>query len=370
MRTLLKDNLSVEDYGVERLSSLARAVGLDAELGQMERIFRLFMAAEGDDPKVRGLLGGRPSWASDVCDDHSPFEFSVAIGGGAPELRMLVESRRNWTLEANQAWGLEVNEMLRRDFGARLDRFEEVRDLFLPAGADCVFAIWHAVSFWPKRAPEFKCYLNVNARGPAEAPRLVEEALRRLGFGAVWPRLLETGLSRPELDRLAYFSLDLSPSALPRVKIYFRHLQPTVDDLERACSSAPDHQPGRVAEFCRMMSGGQELYGARGPVSCASLTEHDRERPTATTIYFPIAAYAPNDRVARNRIASYLVLQELPFAAYVEPLQAFAARRLDDGIGMQSYASLRSGPKARVTVYFSPECYAVTPPRPLASSIR
>jgi DMATS type aromatic prenyltransferase len=363
MRTQAKKEVhTVGAMGEERLTALALRVGFGEQLEPMLRLFRTLVA-----PWSHVRCGSSPPWPSDVCDDHTPFELSVATGGAAPELRLLVESRGETpTLASNEAWGLEVNQLLRRDYGVQLDRFDAVRDLFLPVADDAMFALWHAVSFWPNRPPEFKCYLNVNARGPAEAPRLVQEALRRLGFDSAWPAIAETALGREGSDRLAYFSLDLSPTAARRVKVYARHLDCTVDDLERACSAARNYQPGCIAEFCRVLSAGEQRFTGRGPVSCLSFVEGDTTRPSAGTLYFPIAAYAPNDRIARNRIASYLVLHELPTAAYVEPLAAFAARPLEAGIGMQSYASLRwTGDKPRVTVYFSPEAYHVQPPRPL-----
>jgi DMATS type aromatic prenyltransferase len=353
------DASSLGDFGVQRLQRLAQPAGLRDQLPLMESVFRLLLDAWSPSAL------GEPAWPSDVCDDHSPFEYSIVIGGATPELRLLVESRGDPpTLASNQEWGLAVNQRLAREYGVRLERFNRISDLFLPVGGDAVFALWHAVSFWPGRAPEFKCYLNVNARGPSEAPRLVQEALTRLGFGHLWPAIAASALRRSDFDRLAYFSLDLSPSAAPRVKIYFRHLNSTAEDLELACSCARDYSPGRIAEFCRALSGGEERFSRRGPVSCLSLV--DANQPSASTIYFPIASYAPNDRVARNRIASYLVLHELPLAGYLDPLQAFATRRLEDGIGMQTYASMKwGGDKPRVTTYFSPEAFHVQPPRPL-----
>lgn len=353
---------SLGELGSGRLAALAVKAGFGDELPAMQRLFQELLATSGVN-----VAGAAPAWRSDVCDDHTPFEFSVAVGGASQELRVLVESREGGLgIDGNRRWGLRVNQWLRETRGLRLERFEQLRDLFLPDDAQGVFSIWHAVSFWPGRAPEFKCYLNLEAQGAARAPQLAAEALERLGFGRAWPLVMRTLLRRgPELDRLMYFSLDLSPTTAPRVKLYARHYAATTDELELAASGARGHQPGRLTEFCRVLSGGDGPYLDKGPVSCLGFLDSELERPSASTIYFPIAAYAPNDRVARNRIASYLVLHELPLAPYVGPLEAFANRRLEDGIGMQSYASLRwSGDRPRVTVYFSPEAYSVGPARP------
>ncbi|HYO74676.1 MAG TPA: tryptophan dimethylallyltransferase family protein, partial [Archangium sp.] len=40
--------------------------------------------------------GNAPRWPSDITDDGTPFEFSLAIDGEEPELRFLIEA---WTPE-------------------------------------------------------------------------------------------------------------------------------------------------------------------------------------------------------------------------------------------------------------------------------
>ncbi|HZS41824.1 MAG TPA: hypothetical protein VFF06_33575, partial [Polyangia bacterium] len=198
------------------------------------------------------------------------------------------------------------------------------------------------------------------AQGQERAPRLAEKAMRRLGFGGAWPAIAAHLLGRgPERDRLMYFSLDLSRSAAARVKLYVRHFAATGAVLEHVCAAAPGLQPGSVEEFCRALAGADGPFLQKAPVTCAAFVEDDVERPSTTTIYFPVAAYAPNDRVARDRIAGYLAQHALPLDAYTTPLDAFATRRLGDGAGMQSYASLRCGcARPRVTVYFSPEVFS------------
>jgi DMATS type aromatic prenyltransferase len=359
---------TIGEFGSNRLTALGRYLGFgDEQLEAMERQLRQLLGSYS-----KRSTADPPAWLSDVSDDHSPFEFSVAIDGSTPELRLLVESRGNPpTLESNERWGMAVNERLHNDFGICLDRFEQIRDLFFPANPQCVFAIWHAVCFWPGRRPEFKCYLNLAARGPAGSSSIAREALERLGFGRAWPLIAHTAMRRgADLDRLMYFSLDLSSSAAPRVKLYLRHFSASSLDLEIACTAARDHEPGRITEFCRTLTGGDGPFTQKGPVTCLSFVTGDEERPSTSTLYFPIAAYAPNDRVARNRIASYLVLHELPLEAYTGPLETFATRRLDAGVGLQSYAALRwSGDRPRVTVYLSPEIYGVQAPRPVLTAV-
>ena len=348
-------SVTLGQLGLECMGSLAERVGFArGEIAAMQWLFsELVHPWGGVDMRLP------PPWPSDVSDDHSPFEFSVAVGGSRPELRVLVESRGDPpTLESNQRWGLNINAMLQQRYGVNLDRFEQVRELFLPARPEGVFAIWHAVSFWPGRAPEFKLYLNLAAQGKARAPEVAQRALETLGFGGAWPEVVRHSMRRGELDQLMYFSLDLSSTAAARVKLYFRH-------HDADCAVLEESAQGPVGGLCRALAGGDGPYLGKGPVVCLGFVESQPNAPSARTLYFPIAAYAPNDRVARDRVAEFLRSQGLPAADYTGPLEGFARRRLEDGVGMQSYASLRwSNGRPRVTVYFSPEAYHVAAPRP------
>lgn len=346
------------DFGGHRLGALARAVGLHDETDALDQSFRQLLGPWAEAP-----VGGTPPWLSDVCDDHTPFEFSIAIGGAHPELRILVERRgASPNLASNQVVGTALNAELVRTHGADLERLHAIEDLFLRPDAQGVFAMWHAMSFSAGCAPECKLYLNLHAQGPTRAAAVAEAALERLGFPRAWGALAEYAMARgPELDVPSYLSLDLADRSGARVKVYFRHLEATVDDLERACSAAKMHVAGHVAEFCTTL-GGEGPYTAKGLVTCFAYVEGD-ERPSASTIYFPIGAYAQDDRVARDRIAAYLTGHGLPVSAYMAPLEAFANRPLEAGVGMHSYASLRWVDAPRVTVYFTPEAYRVEPPR-------
>jgi pyrroloquinoline quinone (PQQ) biosynthesis protein C len=89
----------------------------------------------------------------------------------------------------------------------------------------------------------------------------------------------------------------------------------------------------------------------------------DAEAPTNATLHLPVARYLDDDAVVHRRVCSYLKAHELPVRDYVEPIAAFANRRLEDGVGMHSYASWRSDRgKPRVTLYLAPELFRVEPP--------
>jgi Tryptophan dimethylallyltransferase len=347
---------SIGQLGQERLGALAARVGFSLdEITAMQGLFGELLHPWAGDSSARP-----PAWPSDVSDDHSPFEFSIAIGGAQRELRVLVESRSDPpTLESNQVWGESINALLRRRYGVCLDRFAEVRDLFLPAHPDGVFAIWHAVSFWPGHLPEFKLYLNLSAQGLNRAPEVAREALQRLGFGSAWPEVVRHSMRRgPADDQLVYFSVDLAATPAARVKLYVRHHRADLAVLEESVQ-AP------VGSFCRALAGSDGPYLGKGPVVCLGFVEGDGQRPSARTLYFPIAAYACDDRAARDRIVELLRANQLPVEDYLGPLEAFALRNLDEGVGMQSYVSIRQQDgRPRMTVYFSPELYHVQPPRP------
>ncbi|MDC3959955.1 iron-containing redox enzyme family protein [Polyangium jinanense] len=347
------------EFGSRRLTALARAVGIDDQIDAMRGIFRRMLGTWADAP-----IGEAPPWPSDASDDHTPYEFSVAVGGPSPELRILVERRADPpTLRSNLEAAAALHKELARDFNIRLDRLRQIEDLFFHPDAQGAFASWHAASFWPGRAPAFKIYLNLQAQGVARGAALAEATLNRLGFAGAWPVVAEHAMGRgPALDVPLYCSLDLSTRGDARVKLYFRHLQASLDDLERACGAARSSSPGHVAEFCATLAG-DGPFMAKGPVSCLAFVEGDVERPSASTIYFPVGAYAPDDREARNRIATYASRHGLSVNALAGPLEAFAERPLDAGTGMQSYASLRWVDEPRVTVYLGPEAYRVEPPR-------
>jgi hypothetical protein len=201
--------------------------------------------------------------------------------------------------------------------------------------------------------------LNPAARGREAAPALVEEALSRLGFGDA-RRALPL---RRALDALKYFSLDLSARREARVKIYTAHPDTGVQHIEDAVRAARDHVPGKAADFCRAMAGSEGPYTRMPVLSCLAFTEGNA-LPVTGTIHFPLRAYADNDRAARDRILAYLPAEGA--AIYRRALDAFADRRLEDGIGMQTYASLREQRGGRrLTIYLAPEVYSVEPARAL-----
>ncbi len=349
------------EAGIEKLTALCNAVGLVDKTAQAIEIFRAMTSSWGDRK-----IGDTSAWESNVSDDFSPFEFSIALDPNQTELRVLVEAQGTEpNLRSNWEAGLQLNQYLAAHYNVNLDRFRQIEDLFVPTNLDAKFSMWHAVCFYPDKEPAFKLYLNPQAQEKSRAAAVVEESLVRLGFPHAWSSLAEIAAQRgPEKDEFVYCSLDLSFNSHARVKVYLRHYDATVDDLESALSLAQNYIAGDAIEFCQVMSAGQSSFSAKPVISCFSWVEGDNSTPSSGILHIPISNYAPNDLVVRDRLDRYFIQHSLPISTYHSAIQALATRSLEEGIGMQSYTSLRRDKQQqRVTIYLNPEVNAVRPPR-------
>ena len=148
--------------------------------------------------------------------------------------------------------------------------FRRVQDLFLGGTPEGAFAVWSSVVFARGRRPLFKTYLNLQARGRALAPALVDEALDCLGIHGAWSSLSKAATRRgPYLDELKYLALDLLPNQA-RVKVYVHHHSATPADLEAACEASANHVPGRARDFAPAVIGPSivRLYSRLAPSRC------------------------------------------------------------------------------------------------------
>jgi DMATS type aromatic prenyltransferase len=347
------------EFGATQLDSLCRAIQF-GETENVKRLFEVLVSSWGDR-----LIGDRPSWPSDVTDDHTPFEFSLAVDGQQTELRLLVEQQGSpTTLQSTWDMGLELNQRL-LPFGASLDRFQQVQDLFAPQDPSARFSLWHAVCFRGGDAPDFKIYFNPNARGPQNAPALVQEALARLGFANAWNFLSRHVFLRGERDRILYFSLDLTGGPRARIKIYVGHQGATASELERVAASGPAYAFHDARTFCRDLSGGEGPFTNRAPITCCAFTSDSDSKPSAITLLMPIRSYAEDDRAALETVSR--VLPPDAAATLRAGVHALARRPLDAGLGMQSWVSFRrQGGRSRYTIYLAPEAYGMLPPRHVA----
>jgi DMATS type aromatic prenyltransferase len=352
--------LSLLDHGTAAFDRLVHALELGAA---PVALFRALVAPLGQRP-----LRVAPAWPSDISDDQTPYEFSVALGNDGPEVRALFEaapSGDGYDLASRVGAAQAVNAQLAERFPLDRSRLDAIADLFLPAAPQGSFALWHALSFRARQpVPEVRVYLNPRAQGRWRAPALVEEALGRLGLGRAFHALLTHALRRgPALDDLRYLSLDLTPSADARVKVYVFHEQAHPQLLEEASRPARNYVPDEVADFCRALAG-PGPYGGRAVATCWAFTSADPERPVTSTVHVPVRAYAGDDQVAYDRLLAYAERRGLPLTVLRRAVNAVAQRPLAAGSGLLTYASLRSvGGRPRLTVYLATEAYRTEPPR-------
>jgi DMATS type aromatic prenyltransferase len=354
------------EIGVEKLTALCDAVGLNAKISQITEIFQAMTTSWGDK-KVGDVSG----WMSDVSDDGAPFEFSIALDPNKAELRVLIEAQGSEpTLQSNWQAGLELNQQLAKQFNVSLDRFEQIADLFSPTNSAAKFSMWHAVCFYPDKEPAFKLYLNPQSQSPSRAAAIVEESMVRLGFTHAWPTLAETAAQRgPDKDEFVYFSLDLAAHSHARVKVYLRHHDATPTELESALSAARNYVPGDAIEFCQAMAAGQSSFSAKPVITAFSWVEGDNITPSSGTLHLPISNYVTDDEIVCDRLDLYFIQHGFPVSTYHAAIEALAIRRLNAGVGMHSYTSLRrEQQQKRVTIYLNPEIKIVRPPKKIDTS--
>lgn len=348
-----------ESYATSQLESLSRIVGLGDETASAVDVVRGML-----DPWGAWEIGVEPKWRSDVCADGSPIEFSMAIGGGDPELRVLVEAlSASPSLRAMQQSARALTRTLEQRHGVATHRLALVDDLFFPAEPEGETAMMHAVIFRPKQPPDFKIYLNPMARGIDRAPEVLREALSRLGFANAW-RSVEAFARRGfEADRIVYLSLDLLATPHARVKVYLRQYDATPGEIDEAMTVARRHTTGHVEAFCRDVSGHSGRFDRQALGTCLTFLAEDDERPTSATFYVPLWTYSDNDEATRGRISAALAKRKLPHGMYDAGLASIARRPLETANGIHTYCSIKvPDGQPRITIYWSPELYSSRPP--------
>lgn len=335
--------------GHMKLAALCDALGLQSELQAAQRVFDLFGATWGSRTS-------REARWSDITDDSSPFEFSVAIEDGTPELRMLTEAQGDQpSLLSNWLAAWQLTAEIRRAHGVSLARAQCIADVFEPTKRTSVFSLWHAACFRHGRLPTFKLYFNPLARGEDKAEEVVEEAFSRLGQSGCFAWVKQYAMLRDSDDQLVYFSLDLGDFAEVRTKVYVAHRNATAYDVERVMQAVPGHVSGDALEFCDSVVHTLGPFARRPLLTCMAFVA-GRAEPVTSTLHLPIRCYLPSDQVALENICMFLPPEDA--RTYERVVQAMASRPLHAGGGIQTYASFRrvDGCK-RLTVYLSPEMY-------------
>lgn len=316
----------------------------------------------------RQNLSKPPLWPSDISDDMTPVEFSVAVDDNQEyTLRMLGETIADTPSNlANINAAEQVITSLAERFGLSLERFRGVRDLFLSERPQGKFSLWYSLIIKPGSHPKFKAYFNPDVRGRGQAGQLVATALRRLGFAEAYDTVVRYGLRRGEqLDRISFFALDLDDHPQARVKVYVSHHRATPKDLELAAGALSDVDHVRITRFCSIVGGENGVFSGRPLVSGYSFTADDHAQPQMYNVYLPIRDYVCTDELARARVLDYMARHGLDTAILDRALDAVRRRPLHEGVGLIAHVSLRLDRHHRsgVTVYLSSEAYGGTPPR-------
>ena len=343
--------------------------------GQLDRLCQV-LAMDPATPRdlLAGILGPHrerplsepPAWPSDVADDHSSVEFSIAYNDTeSPALRILAEVPGTPPgVAGNMAAAYEFLAGQTARFGLSTHRLEAVRDLFTVEDPQGNFGLWCSLVFRRGRSPEFKVYLNPELAGPDRAPELVAAALHRLGLGDSYRTMLAHAVRPGELgraDRLAFFALDLHNGPQARVKLYLSHHDAEAADVARAAGVVDGVDPSDIVEFCSV-AGGPGPFTARPLIGSYTLTE-GADRPVGYSVYVPIRSYVGDDEEARERTAAALSRHGFDPVLLDRAIAAVTTRALDEGVGLLAHVSLRLGPpRPGVTVYLSAEAYEVRPP--------
>jgi len=347
-----------------QLQALSTALGRSHDHGA-GRLVADLLGTDGDRPTTSA-----PPWPSDVSDDHSPVEFSVALDHGrAPTIRILGEALAEQPgLGANMHAARRLLEDWSRRYEVSLSRYHQVADLFLSAPPVSQFALWFSLVFKYATDPSIKVYFDPNCRGRAEAAGLVAEAMDRLNLGAAYPSLhahaMRPGGTDEAEDRYTFFALDLHDGPRARIKVYVSHFNATADDAVRAASAVPGVDAAAVAEFCALAAGDTTLFDGRPLVSSYTFVEGDADRPSGYSLYVPIRSYVADDVEARERVMTLARRYGHDTELIDRAIEAVARRDLADGVGLLAHVSLRLGDEQPgLTVYLSSEAYRVMPPR-------
>lgn len=342
---------SLIDLAGTGVTSLCTSLGLASRIPEILGDMRFVLGTHSD----REIACG-PWFQSDVCDDHTPFEFSISVDRRGAEVRVLMESAGDQaSLFHMQQAASEATARLAARMRLPTTRLDLVDHLFAVPEPVGLFSRWHAIEYGAVRAPRVKIYLNPQIRGIEHARSCVDEALGLLGRADARDELAHR-IRRGAADEIKYFALDLDHGPTARVKVYTRHHNLQGNELETYFADSRDYPLGRASWFCREMLG-DGPHAGKPVFSCLSwVDDHHDPKPT---VYAPIVGYVANDAEAWSRISAYMRSVGLEPDVLERALLAFVGRPLARCRGVISYVSARwDAGEPRMTVYLSPLAYA------------
>ncbi|KXJ87312.1 tryptophanase [Microdochium bolleyi] len=371
VRTVADGRSTYLGEAARQIGHLSHAVGQSvAEKEQLASALAFSMGDWGSKAITAAKGDAFGGWVSEVSNDHSPYEYSVAIDqkSGDAELRFLVEAQPNEnSLAVLRDSALQLTQQIGAEFQdtVSLDRLELIRDLFMPEHHDGdeqgLFSAWFSCAL-SRTGPEWKIYLNPRARGAEHASSITRTAFERLGLSESWA-MLEAMMTTADDDAVVYFSLDLSPSSENRVKVYVSHPRTTASGIAKKLAGlCPDASTYEIERFCAAMGGGfMGPYEGKPLLTCFAFTSAAPTRPVGT-VHFPIIAYADNDADVQGRVEAYMeqaAVSPVFREKYRSTINAVQRRPLEDGRGVHAWVSLKqkAGGKRTNTFYISPELY-------------
>jgi uncharacterized protein (DUF1810 family) len=311
--------------------------------------------------------GPAPSF---VSADGFPAEMSLSWRRGDPEIRLLWESLGSEpSALSNQEAGCELTRRLGAKPDVSIDRYLRIEDLFVTAHPAIYRpTVWHALAWRPGNHPrrlQYKVYLNPQSHGVEHAPAVVDEAMRRLDLASAWRpvgrRVRELAQRGHEIE---FFALDLADNGgRPRVKVYFRHREMTVAELDTVAALAHRHDSVRAGRACRIIYPGGGLVGNE-PMTCLAI-RHGGSGPEEANLYLRLPDNARCDAEARDRIAWLMRMEGVDPGPYRRTVDLLAPAPLASTSGLQeliSYRTIDRGPAdLGLYVRFSTYDQSVTP---------
>ncbi|KAH7309888.1 beta-eliminating lyase [Stachybotrys elegans] len=343
-----------------QLELLFHAVGEEAGLKQKQTdALELAMSAWGDELIPEKL--DEFSWHSNVSNDHSPYELSLAIDPhtGDHELRFLVEAQARENSRAKyQESAIQLNEALLKKYGDTMsfEQFELIRDIFMPLEV----SMWHSFAS-SKSAQKWRLYLGPMPADKHQSSAMTRDALKLLGYDDAW-KVTESIMS-PD-DFIVYICLGCSSSVNDgEIKVYIAHRDATSSTLaEKQLRLCPEASAYEIQNFLVTMSGNSHGPYSNKPVVTTLYFKKKDPKNLTTAIHFPIDANVANDAEAKERIERYMENISAPAVyreKYRKTLATMQRRPLASGRGIHSWVSFKQKPGGGVinTFYFSPELY-------------
>lgn len=336
-------NVPGKSYGeflAELWTTISRSLSLNnSETAETVSEIREALRPWGDSP-----IGSRCAAPSFVSEDGFPAELSLSWKGAEPEVRILFESLGAVpSALSNQEAGRALTRRLVHRDGVSIDRYLKIEDLFVVDDPEPYRpSVWHSLAWSPGEGRRYKVYLNPQAHGVDRAYEVVGEAMSRLGLATAWQPVERRGRELAERGHeLEFFALDLTSSQNSRVKVYFRHGEMPMPELDTVASFALRHDPERAASARRMIYGEDRGLASNEPMTCLAFRQ-DEEEAAEANVYLRLPDNAANDAEALARISALMRSEGIDPGRYAEVIAGLAVAPLTATIGMQELVSYRT----------------------------